>query len=147
MVNGNRVELTLDMIYPVGSIYMSMNSTNPSELFGGTWEQIQDRFLLAASSSYSAGSTGGSLSHNHTLDSGYAKISFEWDSANSKNLIIQDVTWSGPTIVHSYTMGGLPGFYHEEDRYSNASTKLGGTSDSANVLPPYLAFYMWKRTA
>ena len=32
--------------YPVGSIYMSVNSTNPGELFGGTWEQIQGRFLL-----------------------------------------------------------------------------------------------------
>lgn len=32
--------------YPIGSIYMSVNSTNPGELFGGTWEQIQGRFLL-----------------------------------------------------------------------------------------------------
>lgn len=48
-----------NLIYPVGSIYMSMNSTNPSTLFGGTWEQIKDRFLLSAGDSYSVGSTGG----------------------------------------------------------------------------------------
>ena len=30
----------LDNVYPVGSIYMSVNSTNPKNLFGGTWEQI-----------------------------------------------------------------------------------------------------------
>lgn len=41
--------------YPVGSIYMSVNSTNPGELFGGTWEQIQGRFLLGQGSGYSAG--------------------------------------------------------------------------------------------
>lgn len=54
-------------LYPIGSIYLSTVSTNPNTLFGfGTWERIQDRFLLAAGSSYSAGSTGGSGSHTHT---------------------------------------------------------------------------------
>ena len=41
----------LNIIYPVGSIYMSTNSTNPSTLFGGTWKQIKDRFLLACGDS------------------------------------------------------------------------------------------------
>jgi len=53
-----------DLIYPVGSIYISINSTNPGTLFGGTWEQLKDRFLLGASSSYSAGNTGGATSVN-----------------------------------------------------------------------------------
>ncbi len=71
--------LMLDTIYPVGSIYMSVNNVSPSTLFGGTWEAIQDRFLLAAGSTYTAGDTGGSATHtpggilsggavgNHTL--------------------------------------------------------------------------------
>ena len=46
-------------LYPVGSIYMSVIDTNPALLFGGTWEQIQGRFLLAASTGYPNGSTGG----------------------------------------------------------------------------------------
>lgn len=46
-------------IYPVGSIYMSVNSTDPSALFGGVWERIEDRFLLSAGSTYAAGATGG----------------------------------------------------------------------------------------
>ena len=54
----------LDLIYPVGSIYMSVNSTSPVTLFGGgTWERLQDRFLVGASdtvSSRAAGKTGGS---------------------------------------------------------------------------------------
>ena len=42
---------------------MSVNSVSPATLFGGTWSRISDRFLLAAGSSYSAGSTGGEASH------------------------------------------------------------------------------------
>ena len=44
---------------PVGSIYMSVNNINPANFFGGKWEQIKDRFLLACGSTYSNGSTGG----------------------------------------------------------------------------------------
>ena len=39
---------------------MSVNNTNPSNLFGGTWTQLKDRFLLGAGSTYTNGSTGGS---------------------------------------------------------------------------------------
>lgn len=49
----------IDLIYPVGSIYMSVNSTSPATLFGGTWSQLQDRFLLGAGSAYTNGNTGG----------------------------------------------------------------------------------------
>ena len=42
----------IDMVYPVGAIYMSVNNTNPGNLFGGTWEQIKDRFLLSAGDTY-----------------------------------------------------------------------------------------------
>lgn len=61
-------------IYPVGSIYMSVNNVNPSTVFGGTWEQIKDKFLLACGDTYNNGATGGSATHtpsgtvgNHTL--------------------------------------------------------------------------------
>lgn len=49
----------LSWIYPVGSIYMSVNSTSPSSFIGGTWVQIKDTFLLACGSTYSNGKTGG----------------------------------------------------------------------------------------
>ena len=61
-----RTGVQIDNIYPVGSIYISVNSTNPSQLFGGIWEQIQNTFLLAAGSSYTAGATGGSATMAHT---------------------------------------------------------------------------------
>ena len=61
----NQVTDLIDTIYPVGSIYMSVSNTSPSILFGGTWEQIQDKFLLASGSTYSNGSTGGGQAHNN----------------------------------------------------------------------------------
>ena len=54
--------------YPVGSIYMSVNSTSPATLFSGSWQRIQDRFLLCAGSTYAAGSTGGEATHKLTID-------------------------------------------------------------------------------
>lgn len=49
--------------YPIGSVYMSVTEVDPSELFGGEWERIQDKFLLSAGSTYSAGTSGGSATH------------------------------------------------------------------------------------
>ncbi len=66
-----------NVIYPIGSIYMSTRNTSPSTLFGGSWEQIKDTFLLATGSTYTAGSSGGAAtvtlsssqipSHNHSI--------------------------------------------------------------------------------
>ena len=53
-------------IYPVGSIYMSTSSTNPRTRFGGTWSQIQGKFLIGVDSSHRVNSTGGSLTHSHS---------------------------------------------------------------------------------
>lgn len=53
-------------VYPVGSIYMSVNSTNPGTLFGGTWTQLKDTFLLAAGDTYAANATGGAASASYT---------------------------------------------------------------------------------
>lgn len=79
----NDYKLSVDMqkifaqVYPVGSLYWSSKSTNPSSLFGGTWKQITDRFVLAAGSTYKAEATGGAAtvtltkenmpSHSHSF--------------------------------------------------------------------------------
>ena len=59
--------ITLNQVYPVGSIYMSVNSTSPAKLFGGTWEQIKDMFLLACGDTYANGAKGGEASHTLTV--------------------------------------------------------------------------------
>lgn len=61
--DGSAMDEVVSKIYPVGAIYMSTNNVNPRVLFGGTWEQIKDRFLLSAGDSYKAGATGGEATH------------------------------------------------------------------------------------
>lgn len=122
-------------IYPVGSIYMSINNTNPSTLFGGTWEQIQDTFLLSAGSTYTAGATGGSAthtltvneipSHHHNLPTGYS-----------------GGTWSGGHYGFPANVGN-DGTSHV---FYNGTSDTGG-GQAFSTMPPYLVVYMWKRTA
>lgn len=54
--------------WPVGSIYTSTLPTDPHELFGGTWEPIQDTFLWCAGPKHAAGTTGGEETHKLTIN-------------------------------------------------------------------------------
>ncbi len=61
--------LSFSDVYPVGSIYMSVDDTNPATLFGGTWERIAGgRCLIGADDSYLAGRQGGEATHALTYD-------------------------------------------------------------------------------
>ena len=72
----SQLQDTASKLYPIGSVYISFNSTDPSTLFGGTWVRLKDRFLLACGDSYAPNTTGGSAtktiatsnlpSHTHT---------------------------------------------------------------------------------
>lgn len=143
----------LDKTYPIGSIYMSVVNTNPATLFGGTWEQISDKFLLGASSTYPVGTTGGSISHSHTIpahnhilgDSGYAKLTL------NENYIYQREVSGKSEMNYRKTLNSS---YSGMTNTRNFGTALGGTTNNSNQLtssttnniPPYLTVYMWKRT-
>lgn len=119
--------------YPVGSIYMSVLQTDPATLFGfGTWERIQDRFLLAAGSQYSAGETGGEAEHSLTIE--------EMPSHNHKNTYPATSTTVGAGEATGY-MWNTAG----DDWGIQSDTETGG-GKAHNNMPPYLAVYMWKRT-
>lgn len=116
------------LIYPVGSIYMSVNNTNPSTLFGGTWVQLQNRFLLGAGSSYTAGATGGSATHTLTIDE---MPSHSHGLKNDKTGGSGSAKW----VINSSASSG-----------TGVITNTGG-NQAHNNMPPYLVVYMWKRTA
>lgn len=126
-------------IYPVGAIYLSVNNTSPASLFGGTWTQIKDVFLLGAGDTYSNGATGGAATHNHGLTSGYAKI-IDANAAQSVALKGKATeSWNSGTIINTTGYGNVATYSY--------GTELGGTTDSGDNMPPYLTVYIWKRTA
>lgn len=60
----------LDIIYPIGSLYWT--SKNPQQFdpnveFGGTWQQVKDKFILAAGDTYGNGTTGGSAEKRFSI--------------------------------------------------------------------------------
>lgn len=63
------IQQIFNLIYPIGSYYMSSSATNSGTLFGGTWEQITDKMIMAAGSTYTVNTTGGTTTHTHTTGS------------------------------------------------------------------------------
>ena len=128
---------------PIGSIYLSVNSTNPSTYFGGTWVQIKDRFLLCCGSTYSAGSTGGESTH---------KLTTNEMPSHGHDLVYGSKTSTSGLVV-SYVGSGYNSL--SLDNWSwvasgvrqNIYARNEGGDQAHNNMPPYLAVYVWKRTA
>lgn len=125
--------------WPIGSIYMSVNSTSPANLFGGTWERISETFLFAASSSYPAGSTGGEFTHKLTQSE---LPDYSLSVANGSNVIRSKTGSSADAYVQTQSSGwGIPNW--ESKTVTVAS---GGSGAAHNNMPPYLSVWIWKRT-
>ena len=122
-----------DNIYPVGSIYMSVNDTNPSNLFGGTWTQLKDRFLLGAGSTYTNGSTGGSATQRLSAANLPSHTHPQYVATNggstSANLDYNGWVSNGKAVAQ-----GIP-------------TGATGQGTKFDIMPPYLVVYMWQRTS
>lgn len=118
--------------YPVGSIYLSVEKTNPALLFGGEWVQIKDTFLLAAGETYTAGTVGGEAEHTLTID--------EMPShTHPQQGFFQVELISGGADVR--TRNGDTDDPVDEENTINAV----GDGLAHNNMPPYLAVYVWKR--
>lgn len=165
----------LEQIYPVGAIYISTSNTSPSNIFGGTWEKIEDKFLLASGSTYNNGSTGGEATHtltegempNHAHD--YYRPA---NVTDAHALTIQEM----PAHTHDVIVNGATAYIRPgtEDLqlplcdaehtafYTSRSTGDGqghthtiddeswqtadvGGGTAHNNMPPYLAVNMWVR--
>lgn len=129
----------LDMVYPVGSIYLSVSGTDPQTLFGGTWARLEDVFLLAAGAKHAAGSTGGEESH----------ILTEPEIAPHKHAMAYGPESSASSTGFAYGIaaGSATNSAGGRGYASNLGTFSAGGGQPHNNMPPYLAVYTWKRTA
>ena len=134
-INGGVVNLIdVQSLYPIGSIYISTNSTNPVNIFRfGTWERIEDMFLLAAGSQYSAGSTGGEATHTLTID----EIPAHTHQYKRHSLNREDTDPETGQDAYGVSNKTL------EERIGTSESTGGGQAH--NNMPPYLAVYVWKR--
>lgn len=138
-VNGGGQNINFDQIYPIGSLYFNVGEVSPSTLFGGTWEKIEGKFLLASSATYTLGSTGGNSSHTLTVA--------EMPSHRHDNL---EYLFNGNKI--SLSASGNTGYNLSwntsgSSDYSDIRTSLTGGGQAFDIMPPYLAINVWKRTA
>lgn len=129
----NQVNNYWKTIYPVGSVYVSVNSSfNPNNSFGGTWVRIQDRFLLASGSTYTNGNTGGEATHTLTI----GEMPPHKHNVNI-GVALNLQTNQGLVAGHSPSA---------QDNVTRDTTSVGG-SQPHNNMPPYLVVMVWKRTA
>ena len=138
-----------ELIYPVGSLYLSAADTDPGVLFGGTWERIRDRFLLAAGSTYAAGSSGGEATHTltenelpaHAHDPANEAGYYGFITNSQKAFTVGDMgVQSGSGRYYPYAPAAF-------DISRNTKTGSVGGGKAHNNMPPYLAVYVWQRTA
>ena len=145
----------VNYIYPVGSLYWSSKNTDPATLFGGTWQRIKDKFILAAGDTYAAGSTGGAASvaltvaqlpahnhsastnstgsHTHTITLGYDVT----DGSGYGKYMPQNTGKRNDTLTSSW----------DGSHSHTVSVSNTGSGQSHNNMPPYITYYCWERTA
>lgn len=155
-VHGKKI---IDLIYPVGSIYLSVNSTSPATLFGGLWTQLKDRFLLGASSTYSVGSTGGAATHKLSVDEmprHAHDTPFFNNMANNDEMKSDFIGVFGKGVTANQALKDTGQSSTMEMWWVNQTntaegnewaylTSAKGSTSEHNNMPPYLAVYMWKR--
>lgn len=128
-------EAIFNRIYPIGSIYISTTDTNPGTLFTGTWEKIENRFLLASGTNYTLGSTGGEATHKLTIN----EIPSHAHNASAGQFISTSPN-ANPGTLMSFDSG-------QYKRYSMQSTSNTGGTQAHNNMPPYLAVSIYKRVS
>lgn len=145
--SGSNMDSLRDTFYPVGSIYMSINSQNPATFIGGTWTRIQDKFLLAAGENFAPGTTGGEATHVLTeLELPVLSGSFTHRPYGTGGGT--QITASSGIVSVSQSTSSINGVTPAETASAarDININFGGGAEHNNM-PPYQAVYIWRRTA
>lgn len=116
-----------DAVWPVGSIYLAYNHTNPATLFGGTWTRIQGAFLWASQAGDTIGQTGGEKTVTLTA------------AQMPKHNHGGTYTNAGTARTHAWLASGGSAMGYD--------TVDAGSGQAHNNMPPYIQVSVWRRTA
>lgn len=170
-------ESILSMVYPVGSVYISVNDVSPEKFLGGTWIKIsQGRVLQGASGTQTAGtevsaglpniSVSQNGEHTHTRGSmnitgtvvmhghGHCTVIHDVTGAfygTGKESSYQGADCTGGTSSEGYINFSADrawtGSTSSDGAHSHDAYITGITGNSTTVQPPALLVNIWKRTA
>lgn len=144
-------EVIMNITHPIGSVYLSFDSTDPSELFGGTWEGItgvassdsEPRFLYVTNPNspaiIEAGTKGGSEKKKLTLENMPSHSHYVLDSQGRRTSLFKTDAGAG-------TIWELASYDSVESK-NNLHTDNVGSGTEFDILPPYTVVYGWKRVA
>lgn len=151
----------LDLVYPVGSIYITMSLTSPETLFGGTWTRIEDRFLLACGATHNVVNSFGGSETTTIKRSDLPNVNITTSSAGKKTVNLDGVKGYGYKQGGASNKWGMDYGTHElyeaksygssEETASNhthsVSLNGGVTQTNLDNMPPYVTVIVWRRTA
>lgn len=118
--------------------WVSNDPTSPASFIGGTWERIEGKFIMGASDTYPAGSTGGEAEHTLTIE----------ETPSHTHRILK-MSWSGKDLDNSHNANYTYWGYDEQSTAPIGSqfiSKVGGDQPHNNI-PPYYSTYIWRRVA
>lgn len=143
-----------DIIYPIGSIYMNVNQTNPKLLFGGEWKQLKGKFLVGVDTSDEDFSTSekiaGGKTHSHVYGVQYNAYYASMFARDAK--LIRLYHGDTDNFIEAVQTGS-------SSEFGNSGVQASGKNETADIfenkantgatstLPPYMTVYMWQRTA
>lgn len=163
------IQSFIKAMYPVGSIYMSVNATNPSTYFGGTWVawgagRVPVGINTSDSNFNTVEKTGGAATvtlttaqmpaHTHTFTGNSATTSSKGAHTHNIGRDTDGGSGSSRYTVHSAGVSGAGGTSptssagaHTHTVTANGTNANTGGGGAHSNLQPYIVCYMWKRTA
>lgn len=158
----NQIDELRDMIYPVGSIYFSTNSANPSTIWGGTWTQIKGKFLIGVDSSDETGhwdssklsggrsevklTTNELPSHTH-IQNPHSHVGLRWGKEDINDAIsLNGGGWKGYNLSYNANLDGNT-VNSIVTTSTTATNQYIGKGQSFSIMPPFYSVYIWERTA
>lgn len=145
------IDNTINSIYPIGSVYISLTETNPGTYLKGIWEQFgQGRTLIGEGTgndgsntmNFTAGSTGGNYEHNHTYG---IKVSEYYSSLANLSLRNSDGSWQGGVAGGRQNAYFNSGCQEGNKELDTQSYIIETNTSNSRTMHPYITVYFWKR--